>query len=197
MNRCKGVSSRTGLHNSVWASILAILLGIGVRFSPWAQAVSPKGENLLGVVKVVSVRKMTADEYAKRVTDYIGATHVVRLRFEAPGDRNVFLYAPYCGKPSGYVLERSAGKVTWLAVVRGEDRSKSPGFKRLEVETGSCWLLMTAGAAYEWEEETEPRAPTEEARSVFVKGSKDQEPVELISGWYTVSEDGPTPGTKR
>jgi hypothetical protein len=197
MNRCKGVSNKTGLHNSVWASVLVVLLGVCVRFSPWAQAASPKGENLLGVVKVLSVRKMTGKEYAKRVSDYIGATHVVRLRFEAPIDKNVFLYAPYCGKPSGYVLERSAGKVTWLAALRGENPSKSPGFKRLEAETSSCWLLMMAGAAYEWETETEPRAPTEEARSIFVKAGKDQEPVELISAWYTVSKDSQAPSTTR
>lgn len=197
MNRCKEVSSKPGLHNSVLASILVLVLGVGVRFLPWAQAATPKEENLLGVVKVVSVRKMTDGEYAKRVSDYIGATHVVRLRFEAPGDRNVFLYAPYCGKPSGYVLERSAGKVTWLAAVRGEDPSRSPGFKPLEVQTGSCWLLMTVGAAYEWEEETEPRAPTEEARSVFLKGGKDQEPVEVISAWYTVSKGSQATGAAR
>jgi hypothetical protein len=56
---------------------------------------------------------------------------------------------------------------------------------------------MTAGAAYEWEMETEPKAPIEEARSVFVKGGKDQEPVELISAWYTVTKDSHVPGRTR
>jgi len=140
---------------------------------------------------------MSDAEYANRVKDYIGATHLVRLRFEAPSDRNVFLYAPYCGKPSGYVLERTAGSVKWLAANPGADSSKSPGFKQLEGGTGSCWLLMTSGSAYEWEEETEPRAPIEEARSIFVKGGRDQEPVELISAWYIVSKDSPSPSTMR
>ncbi len=190
-------SNKIALHNSVLGTLLLVVIAVAVRFSLSGQAASPSGENPLGTLKVISVRKMTDTEYARRVTDNIGATHLVRFRFEAPSDRNVFLYAPYCGKPSGYVLERSAGKVRWLAANPGADSSKSPGFKQLESDAGSCWLLMTAGSAYEWEEEAEPRAPTEEARSIFVRGGRDQEPVELISAWYTVSKDTQSPSTMR
>jgi len=179
------------------AATLLTVWAIALPLALWAQAGTPSSDGSLGVLKVISVRKMTSEEYARRVSDYMGATHVVRLRFEAPTNRSVFLYAPYCGKPAGYVLERNEGKVRWLAANPGEDSSKSPGFRRLEGETGSCWLLMTAGAAYEWEEETEPRAPVEEARSVFLTGSKGQEPTELISPWYTVSKDSQPYGTTR
>lgn len=195
MSSFRGVSKKTGddPHNRLLASSLVVLLFGGVTLATLGQGGAMDGQKSLGILRVISVRKMTGDEYARRVVDNIGATHLVRFRFEAPRDRNVFLYAPYCGIPTGYVLERSAGKVAWLAAIRGEDPSKSPGFKRLEIQTGSCWLLMTAGAAYEWEEETVPRAPIEEARSVFVKGAKNQEPEELISAWYTVSNDSQTP----
>lgn len=196
MSSFRGVSNKTGLHNSMRGALLLVFVW-AVALPSWPQFANSNRDSLLGVLKVISVRKMTDEEYTKRVSDYVGATHIVRLRFEAPKDRIVWLYAPYCGKPSGYVLERSEGKIRWLAAVRGEDPSKSPGFKQLEAETGSCWLLMTEGAAYEWETETEPRAPIEEARSVFVKGGKNQEPQELISAWYIVSKGSQAPGMTR
>lgn len=194
MSSYSGASNRTGPHNSLRVVFLLVFVW-AVELRSWPQPADSSVNSSLGNLKVISVRKMTADEYARRIKDYIGATHVVRLRFEAPTDRNVFLYAPYCGKPAGYVLEQTAGKVRWLAANPGEDPSKSPGFKRVEVEVGSCWLLMTAGAAYEWEVETEPRAPTEEARSIFVRETKTQQPVEVISAWYTVTKESQTSGT--
>jgi hypothetical protein len=130
---------------------------------------------------------MNEAEYSRRIKDNIGATFVVRLRFEAPTDRSVFVYAPYCGKPMGYTLERKTGRVRWLGASPNEDASKSPGFKKIELQTGSCWLLMTQTAAYEWETEIEPVAGVEEAKSVFVKIDKNGEPLELVSPWYNPS----------
>ena len=52
--------------------------------------------------------------------------------------------------------------------------------------------LQTIGAfEYEWETEAEPNAPAEWAISVFVKGSKDGIPVEIISPWYSVGGERP------
>jgi hypothetical protein len=167
----------TVLALSSWAASLLL-------FS--ASALPQSADEPLGVLKIVSARKMTPGEYQERVRDFIGATYLVRLRFEAPQHSNVYLYAPYCGKPLGYVLERSGGRVTWLAAPQGQDASQSPGFKQLDVHIGSCWLLMTADAAYEWEEETEPTAPKEQAQSVFVKRGRGDRPTEIISNWYAV-----------
>lgn len=152
--------------------------------------------NDYGTLKVLSVRKMSAAEHERVGADEI-ADYLVRFRFEAPEQHSVLVYLMDCGPPSGYALRRQGTKVRWLAADQGEgeDPSKSPGFQRFVTyfhsERNGCWLRMGSGSAYEWElAQASPKESGEEdAESIFVKPSKDAEPVELISQWYRVGQD--------
>jgi hypothetical protein len=142
--------------------------------------------NDLGRLRVLNVRLMSAEEYKRRVVDYIGATYTVRLRFEAPADRGVYVYAPNIVEPIGYSLERTGSAIRWLVGTEGLDDSRSPGFPHLEKAFGKGWLFLPAQAALEWEAEIEPIANgKEDAKSVFVREGLTASPRELISDWYS------------
>jgi hypothetical protein len=190
---------RINRSNQIWAVFLLGL--IALPFSTMrllAQECQAWSSSPFGIIKIISARKMSDEESrTRRIKDYIRATYIVRLRFEATANHGVFVYAPNCAEPGGYLLERKAGKVRWLASIGNTDPSKSPGFKAYEDELGSCWLLMRPGSAYEWEKASEPLFDKENARSIFVKGERDSEPIELISPWYSTLTDRNEPAEKR
>ena len=143
-------------------------------------------KNEIGILKAISAREMNSEERARMAPDFIGATHIVRLRFEVTSKYSVSVWAPYCAEPEGYLLLRRYGKVRYTAGIGSDDPSQSPGFKALDSKLGSCWLLMRPGSAYEWETISDPDVDGEEARSIFIKTQKDGEPLEIISPWYNV-----------
>jgi hypothetical protein len=185
---------RTSLNSKVLGATLLILWALILPPVIWGQAGIEKGDGSLGVLKILSIRKITEEEAPRLVKDFLGATHVVRLRFDAPRDKHVYLYATFCGGPDGYVLMRKAGEIWWVTIPKA---SKSPGFKKQEIKEAACWLRMEARSSIEWEIVTQSLAPIEEARSVFVKSREKDDPVELISPWYTVSEDSKPPDATR
>jgi len=136
---------------------------------------------------IVSVRKMTDKEYKNRVTDNIGATYVVRYRVEVLSSSGAYIYAPY-GVPVGYTLERKGGVIEWLNAL--PNKYKSPGINELiKLYSRDRWIFMSASSSREWEVESVPsRGGVEEARSVFVRASKKQESIEVISPWYIVGD---------
>jgi hypothetical protein len=173
-------------------AVALLLCGLLLTANPRDSVGQPGERKDLGTLRVLSVRKMSNEEYKNRVTDQIGAEYSVRFRFEAPADHAVLVYAMNCGEPAGYALTRRGKEVRWSFAIRpGEDPSKSPGFKRfgaeLLTERDACWIRMYPLSAYEWETEEEPTASGAEiAQSIFVKRRTDPEPTELISPWYTV-----------
>src|SRR5580704_11615660 len=116
------------------------LFACGTLFTTflWA-ALRPQTDSKkpLGILKVLSVRKMTSEEYSRRITDRIAAAYIVRYRYEAPEEDGVYLFSPNLGPPIGFGLERKKGVVKGGGVPPGGDSSKSPGFKRLESLFGS------------------------------------------------------------
>lgn len=140
----------------------------------------------LGVLRILSVRQMTKEEYAGMITDNIGANYVIRYRFEAPADAGIYLYSPLHGPPIGYGLERSRGVVKWDGLPPGEDSSKNPGFKKLERLFGSGWISLTPRAAIEWESDTRPTGDSEVALCLFVKIDLEGEPTAVLSPWSKI-----------
>jgi hypothetical protein len=142
----------------------------------------------LGTLQVVSIRKIADHDPNAKNSDYIGASTRVRLRFEAPKATNVYLYAPAECPPEGYVLERKGGHTIWLASLRKADPSASPGFADLKSQLGVGWIFLPAGAAIEWDIDTEPTpAGVQRARSVFVAKQRDSIGTEVLSDWFATS----------
>ena len=174
------IKSSSGLAALLFVMTLAVS-GVG------GQQAKQRSGPMRVRLRAIKVLKLSDGEQSKRSPDYLGATHLVRLRFEAPDAGSVYVYAPYCGQPVGYTIERVGGHVSWVG---SSPAAKSPGFRAVKIETGSCWLLMTPRSAYEWEVETEARGDTEEARSIFIKYGTQGKPEELISEWYIVAHAG-------
>ena len=149
----------------------------------------------LGVLKILSVRKMTGEEYARRITDRIAATYLVRYRYEAPAENGIYLFSPNYGPPMGNGLQRTKGVIKWSWVAPGGDSSKDPGFKRVEQLLGSGWILLTPTAAIEWEGDAEPTGDSEVATCLFVKTEFRGEPSEVLSPWFRIpTVDAPQDG---
>jgi hypothetical protein len=184
MTSFKRALRTTGI-NSLFASLLA-LLGL---CSVACMGQTPNSTSNGGLLRVLSVRRMSTDEYKRRVHDDIGAIFSLRLRYDAPSDHSIYVYAPNGSIPIGYTLERSGMKARWLTGLGGGDGSQSPGFKKLEDQSGKGWLLLPAQTALEWEIEVDTTNPgQEEAKSVFVKRSHDAAPEELTSPWFSTAK---------
>jgi hypothetical protein len=142
----------------------------------------------LGSLRVLTVHRLSNAEQKAQPLDYIGANKRIRLRFEAPKRNSVYLYAPSECPPEGYVLERKDGKIIWLASLRKEDPSMSPGFADLKSQLGDGWIFLPASAAIEWDVDTEPTPDgIQRARSVFVIKKKGQPGTEVLSNWFEIS----------
>lgn len=161
---------------------LLLLGGIQERQS---QA-SPVNE---GRLRVLKVRRMTTEEYKRRVHDDITAIFALRLRYEAPLEHGVYIYAPNGAIPFGYSLERNGNMIRWVVGAGGGDDTRSPGVERLEMQLGKCWLYLPARTALEWETEIDPtREGYQDSKSMFVRETLRAAPSEIISDWFSTSE---------
>lgn len=178
------VSSRTRISKPVFLIALIVVCFLVVAHAQVAVRATQDG-----ALKVLSVRKMTEEEYKRRVHDDIGATYTVRLRYEAPATRGIYVYAPNGAVPLGYSLEKSGATVRWLVGAGGGDGSHSPGVQRLEDQMGKGWLFLTAQSALEWEVEVDPTAiGKEDAASVFTRETLTGMPKELVSDWFSTAK---------
>ena len=184
MKNCRGRLMRMSSVDALLTATVGIIVMLPLCLG-FAHEEQPPGKETGPVLRVLSVRKMTPEEYSRRVDDNIGAEYSVRLRLEASTNRGLYVFVPEYGQPFMCALERRGNKVRWLAAPRGMDETKSPGFDRLTARITPAWILLPPSGAYEWEIETHPTPPsTEEAWCIFVKGGKKKDPVELISTWY-------------
>ena len=179
---------REAMRSLVFRVSLAVL-----SFGFMCSAVEPaSGQAPLGRLKPVSIRKMTSDEYTKRLSQHIGTRYIIRLRLEVSGDKGLYVLAsgPKGTPPLGYALERRRNNIVWLDGASGTDHLKCPGVDRLTKRLGARWLWLPPAAAYEWEVEAEAsRAGIDESRSVFVRQNMKRAPFELIASWYTVGDN--------
>ncbi|MGA3316522.1 MAG: hypothetical protein ABSC64_08785 [Candidatus Korobacteraceae bacterium] len=139
----------------------------------------------LGVLRVVSIQKIGDNDPQRERSDYLGANVRIRLRFEAPRESSIYVYAPAECPPEGYVLERKNGVTVWLASLKKGNASVSPGFADLKSELGDGWIFLPPGAAMEWNVDTEPTpVGVQRARSVFVSKRKGSAATEVLSEWF-------------
>ena len=183
-----GIFSRAS-RNIRTTKIVVAILAVAI-IGAWQQSVAQVSTPLdkLGTFKMLSVRLMEEKEYRLRAGDYFGATCSVRMRYEAPLDHGVYVYTRDNISPIGYNLKRTGSVVRWVVGIGGGDPSRSPGFDRIykELDSGAGWIYLQARSAIEWEVISEPTAAgTEKAVSIFVRGSKVGDPVEVISPWFT------------
>ena len=167
-----------------FASFILVLLTIfpGTHLPAQAQEATSKN----GTLRVLGVREMSQEEYDRRIVDYIGATHSVRFRYEAPIDHGIYIFVLDGMRPEGYHFVRTGPTVRCLS---SKGDSHSPGFKKLEEELGGTWLFLPAQSAIEWEVETEPTSAGEEfASSFFVRKKSGDAAIEFISPWFVSVE---------
>jgi hypothetical protein len=150
------------------------------------------GKAAIGALRSLGARRMSTEEYNRRVHDDIGAIFSLRLRFEAPEDHGVYVYAPSGGMPFGYSLERSGNNIRWVTGNSTLNGTDSPGFLYLRNQFGDGWLFLPARAALEWEVVVDStNAGHEDARSIFVKQREDESPREVTSTWFATPTGDP------
>lgn len=167
------------------ASMIALVMPMLVPFSVVGQ-VDKANVSAIGVLRTLGSRKMGTREYNRRVHDNIGAVFALRLRYEAPVDHGIYVYAPNGSMPFGYSLERTGESVHWITGKSTDERSKSPGFARLRNQFGDGWLFLPAGSALEWDVVVVRTNPgCQDSKSIFVKKRTEDEPLEVFSTWFT------------
>jgi hypothetical protein len=95
--------------------------------------------------------------------------------------------------PLGYALKLTDHGSVWLAGQSGSE-PMSPGLQKLTLGIPGAWRRMSARGepAIEWEEDDSTNfAGEKHARTIFVKLSEGDKPIEIISEPYVVPADLP------
>jgi hypothetical protein len=163
-----------------------MLTFLALQCAGFAQGRSDAQPGKLGHLLVLRVANVNDDDGSAKVSDYLGAKLRVRFRYQAPEDKNVYLYAPPACPPEGYVLDKTKGDTFWLAATPQKRHRESPGFAVLRSQLGEGWVYMPKRSAIEWDVDMEePPSGVQRARSVFVSEDRGKTAWEIVSSWLT------------
>jgi hypothetical protein len=165
--------------------LLNVILLLGL---PCLGQVKPIVNDLPVKLEVLSVRKMSSEEAARKLSDNIGVDVAVRLRLSNSGRRTIYFYAWQNHiTPSGYTVRKTNGGIVWKIGVK--ESEVSPGIDPVIV---GAWMLLEEGSAVEWEEFDISTASEEtHAKTFFMKVGADGVVTEVLSEFYRVPARAP------